>query len=209
MKGLLIAVCGLDGSGKTTQISLLAEWLSNQNNNYILTKQPTDIYRQDPRVRAYLDHGECPDMESLALLAAADRKWHLKTKIEPSLEQGIHVITDRYLYSSIAFFKARGLEAEYIKQLNDKVLEPDITIYIDVEPAICLERISQRDGKSLKFEERSTNIFNKVRKAFLEEALPKNVLIIDGTMDANIIHQKICLEVESVLKKKEGDLIES
>lgn len=209
MDGLLIAICGLDGSGKTTQITNLANWFKEQEMNYLVTKQPTDTYRNDSRVRAYLDNGECPDMEILAMLSAADRKWHLKTEIEPLLEKGTHVISDRYLYSAIAFFNARGLDVNFIKQLNQDTREPDLIIFIDVEPSISLKRISIRDDNKLKFEERSEDIFIKVRDAFLKYALPKKTIIIDGTLDPSIIHEKIRNEVEYILKRKEGITIES
>lgn len=97
MKGLLIAVCGLDGSGKSTQIQKLENWFRNQQLPTLLTKQPTDYYRQDLRVREYLDNGQCGSMEALAMLAATDRIWHIKTLIEPSLKGGVSVISDRYL----------------------------------------------------------------------------------------------------------------
>lgn len=207
MEGLLIAICGLDGAGKTTQITLLSKWFEKKNMLFKTTKQPTDTYRNDSRVRDYLDNGECPDMKALAMLAAADRKWHIKTVIEPNLNKGIHVITDRYLYSSIAFFNARGLNPNLITELNRDVRKPDITIYIDVEPTVSLERISFRDGNKLKYEERSADIFIKVRNSFLNKSLPKDAIIVDGTLSQDFIHERICSEVEYVIKNRVGEFI--
>lgn len=200
-KGLLIAVCGLDGSGKTTQITMLAQSLKNRNIPITLTKQPSDYYRQDSRVRSYLDEGICPNMEALGMLAAADRKWHLSTIILPNLEQGINVITDRYLYSSLAFFKVRGLDLEYIHTLNKGVPEPDLTIFIDLLPEMSLERVIQRDGAAIKFEERDPSMFESIREAFLE-VLPTNTLIINGALPKEIIHQQIIDKVNGILVER-------
>lgn len=202
MKGLLIAVCGLDGSGKSTQIQKLESWFRNQQLPTLLTKQPTDYYRQDLRVREYLDNGQCGSMEALAMLAAADRLWHIKTLIEPSLKEGVSVISDRYLFSSLAYFSARGLDVQYVKQLNNGTLIPDLTVFLDVEPEILLQRISIRDGKTTKFEEREPTMFTKVREAFLNEALPSNALIIDGTLSEEEIHKIIIGELNLIIKDK-------
>lgn len=202
MKGLLIAVCGLDGSGKSTQIQKLENWFRNQQLPTLLTKQPTDYYRQDLRVREYLDNGQCGSMEALAMLAAADRLWHIKTLIEPSLKEGVSVISDRYLFSSLAYFSARGLDVQYVKQLNNGTLIPDLTVFLDVEPKILLQRISIRDGKTTKFEEREPTMFTKVREAFLNEALPSNALIIDGTLSEEEIHKIIIGELNLIIKDK-------
>lgn len=202
MKGLLIAVCGLDGSGKSTQIQKLENWFRNQQLPTLLTKQPTDYYRQDLRVREYLDNGQCRSMEALAMLAAADRLWHIKTLIEPSLNEGVSVISDRYLFSSLAYFSARGLDVQYVKQLNNGTLIPDLTVFLDVEPKILLQRISIRDGKTTKFEEREPTMFTKVREAFLNEALPSNALIIDGTLSEEEIHKIIIGELNLIIKDK-------
>ncbi|MED4129454.1 dTMP kinase [Shouchella miscanthi] len=201
MNGLLIAVCGLDGSGKTTQINLLKDWLEGLDQKVILTKQPTDNYRNDTRVRLYLDNGKCISMEGLAKLAAADRHLHVEEVIKPNLNEGGIVISDRYLYSSIAFFAARGLEVEYIKKLNSGVKTPDLTIYLDIKPDESLERVMMRDGENLKFEEQDDSVFKKVRHFFIEEALPKDALILDASNSKEIIHEEICRSVKKLLER--------
>ncbi|OEH94287.1 dTMP kinase [Bacillus solimangrovi] len=199
MRGLLIAVCGLDGSGKTTQIKMLEEWFVKNNLSVLLTRQPTDYYRQDNRVRQYLDSGECPDMQAIALLAAADRRWHMKTCVEPSINEGTNIITDRYLYSSLAYFKVRGLEPEYIKAINGDIRTPDVTVFLDLEPEITLKRVKNRDGKLTKYEERDPDMFRNIRAAF-KQVLPNEALILDATQKPTDIHQLIIKEVENKLK---------
>lgn len=207
MRGILVAICGLDGSGKTTQIGKLNDWFEKENKPHLLTRQPSDYYRQDERVRNYLDNGVCPDMNALALLAAADRRWHLATLVEPSIKEGISVITDRYLYSSLAYFKFRGLETDYVKYLNGEIRIPDVTVFLDLDPEITLNRIIKRDGKLVKYEERDSSMFKKIR-LFFKEVLPEDALIIDGTLDSEQIHKTIVEEINRKIKNiEEGEYV--
>lgn len=189
-KGILVVFEGLDGSGKTTQINLLKDWFEKNNKIVYNTKQPTDFYRKDKRVRNYLDKGIVPNMYSIALLAAADRTYQNEAEIKPILSKGINIISDRYLYSSLAFFKARGIEYEEISRLNKNIEKPDVVIFLDVKPKKALERIKIRDGENIKFEEKDDNTFIQVRNNFLE-VLPKDTLIIDSSKSIEEIHKII------------------
>lgn len=205
MSGILIAMCGLDGSGKTTQIGMLTTWFEKQNLPLLNTRQPTDLYRNDPRVRAYLDEGICNDMRAIAMLSAADRLWHMR-EIEQSLDEGTNVISDRYIYSSYAFFRARGLEIDYLKSLYGSIRQPDLTVFLDIKPEVTIERIKNRDGQ-LKFEEKDTTIFNLVRQTF-QEVMPEEALIMNGERDAKDIHEEIKNHLETIIRKKEERLYE-
>lgn len=199
-KGLLIVFEGLDGSGKTTQINLLKNWFEKNNKLIHNTKQPTDFYREDIRVRDYLDNGIAPNMYSIALLAAADRTYQNTVEIVPTIEKGINVIVDRYIYSSLAFFKARGIGYEEVSSLNKNIAEPDIVIFLDVKPKRALERVKVRDGENIQFEEKNDNIFVEVRSNFLE-VLPKKTLILDSTQSIEKIHKIIINHIENVEEK--------
>lgn len=189
MKNLLIVFEGLDGSGKTTQIKKLRDWFLEEKLEVHVTKQPTDYYRNDKRVRDYLDKGIAPNMYSIALLAAADRTYQTKVEIEPILADS-NIISDRYLYSSLAFFKARGLEYSDVLEINRDIPEPDAVIFLDVPPEKALNRVHNRDGKDIKFEEQNDSVFHNVRNNFLS-VLPKNSLIVDSTQDVEQVHQEI------------------
>ena len=189
-KGLLIVFEGLDGSGKTTQINLLEEWFKRNKKLVHSTRQPTDFYRNDKRVKDYLEGGVVPNMYSIALLAAADRTYQNEVEIKPTLSKGINIISDRYLYSSLAFFKARGIEYEEISRLNKNIEKPDVVIFLDVKPKKALERVKIRDGENIKFEEKNDNTFIEVRDNFLE-VLPKDTLIIDSSKSIEEIHKII------------------
>lgn len=189
-KGIFVVFEGLDGAGKTTQINLLKDWFEKKNKIVYNIKQPTDFYRKDKRVRNYLDKGVVPNMYSIALLAAADRTYQNEAEIKPILSKGINIISDRYLYSSLAFFKARGIEYEEIIRLNKNIEKPDVVIFLDIKPKKALERIKIRDGENIKFEEKNDNTFIEVRDNFLE-VLPKDTLIIDSSKSIEEIHKII------------------
>ena len=199
-KGILVVFEGLDGSGKTTQINLLKDWFEKENKIVHNTKQPTDFYRKDKRVRNYLDKGIVPNMYSIALLAAADRTYQNEAEIKPILSKGINVISDRYLYSSLAFFKARGIEYQEIRNINKDIEEPDIIIFLDIDPDKALERVRVRDGKNIRFEEKNDNTFIQVRNNFLE-VLPKDTLIIDSSKSIEKIHKTIINHIENMKEK--------
>ena len=199
-KGLLIVFEGLDGSGKTTQINLLEEWFKKNKKLVHSTRQPTDFYRNDKRVKDYLEDGIVPNMYSIALLAAADRTYQNEVEIKPTLSKGINIISDRYLYSSLAFFKARGIEYQEIRNINKDIEEPDIIIFLDINPDKALERVRVRDGKNIRFEEKNDNTFIQVRNNFLE-VLPKDTLIIDSSKSIEKIHKTIINHIENMKEK--------
>jgi len=109
--GKLFVVCGIDGSGKSTQISNLARYLEEKSYEVVKTRQPTDMYRQDAVVRAALNLDISPHVvaEELALFSAFDRARHIREVINPALAQGKIVLSDRYVYSTFAYFLSRGL----------------------------------------------------------------------------------------------------
>ncbi|SFE80956.1 dTMP kinase [Paenibacillus algorifonticola] len=201
MSGLLIAMCGLDGAGKTTQIGMLTKWFEHNNVQLYNTKQPTDQYRNDPRVRSYLDNGHVHDMRVIAMLSAADRITHMYD-LEQRLDAGIHIISDRYIYSSYAYFKVRGMDINDIKNLYGSIRKPDLTVFLDIKPEITIKRIQARDGH-LKYEEKDPSIFMNVREAF-RTVLPEDALIIDGERDPQDIHSEIVLNVKTIISAKGG-----
>lgn len=200
MNNLLIVFEGLDGSGKTTQINLLKEWFEKKDLPVYLTKQPTDFYREDPRVRDYLDNGIAPNMYSIALLAAADRTYQMEYEIRPLLEK-TNIISDRYLYSSLAFFKARGIDYDEVNYINKNIVEPDVVIFLDIPPEESLKRVYNRDGENIKFEEKSSEIFTQVRENFLN-ILPEKALIVNSKLGIENVHKVITKHIEKIIIEK-------
>ncbi len=135
MKGKFIAFEGCEGSGKSTQLKLLAEYLIGHGVDFILTREPggSEISEQ---IRGIILNGKNTDMcdECEALLYAAARVQHLKQTVMPALEEGKLVICDRYIYSSLAYQGyARGLGVEFVESVNAYALEhcpADMTVFL-------------------------------------------------------------------------------
>ncbi|MEV0195777.1 dTMP kinase [Nonomuraea sp. NPDC050691] len=199
---MFIAFCGLDGSGKTTQIELLSEALRPAHSVYV-TRQPTTAYRNDPLVRAYLNDEvskaeELPALREMALYAAADRLRHLRTEIRPHLAQGDVVLTDRYVYSSYAYFLARGLdELPWLLALNKFVPAPDLVFYLDMSPEESERRILRRDGRSHKKEEVNLERMARVREMFLSRpwGVDDRFHVIDGAQPREAVAELIRKQV--------------
>ncbi|GAA4659147.1 hypothetical protein [Bartonella pachyuromydis] len=114
----------------------------------IQTFQPSHWYRNNPEARNYLENGKSIDSLLLALLAATDRRKHILEIIEPSLMSSQNLlISDRYVYSSLAYFYTRDLS---VVKLNQSLPRPHITFYLHLLPAVIIERLQKRDGLILK-----------------------------------------------------------
>lgn len=208
MSGLFITVEGPDGAGKSTLIQKLNEKLLEELAvPLITTREPggsdiAEIIREvilDPENKEMDDRTE-------ALLYAASRRQHIKEKITPALERGEVVLCDRFVDSSIAYQGAgRGIGVEEVATLNQFAtgnLEPDITLYLDVDAQVGLNRIgskaSNRQKDRLEMEEISFH--NRVREAYLVllEQNPNRIQLIDATQD----QESVLLEAWRVLKLK-------
>lgn len=149
---------------------------------------------------SHIPHNLSSGCCSTALLSAADRTYQNEIEIKPILEKGINIITDRYIYSSLAFFKAQGIGYEEINIINRDIEKTDVVIFLDVKPEKALERVKNRDGKNIKFEEKNDFTFVEVRQNFLE-VLPKDTLIIDSAIGIEEVHKKIVKYIEKMEKQ--------
>lgn len=145
MKGKFITFEGCDGSGKSTQLSLLEDYLNEHNIPHIMTREPGGS-RIAEAIRKIILDGKNIEMcdECEALLYAAARAQHLKEVVAPALEEGKLVVCDRYVHSSIAYQGfARGLGQEFVTNINALALEhymPDLTIFLDISPEEAFAR---------------------------------------------------------------------
>ena len=202
-KGLFIVFEGIDGSGKTTQSKLLFELFSKEGKQVIWTKEPTDGDIGSLLTNKYLKEVDLPIVD--ALLFAADREEHLKDMVIPALNQGKIVISDRYYHSTLAYQQAQGLELKWLLELNKNFIKPNLTIIIDLEPEIAIERIEK--DKKRKIEDRKKfeklEFLKKVRKNFLD--LPKvlkdeKIVVIDGNEEKEKVFEAILNEIKNSFK---------
>jgi dTMP kinase len=137
--GRFIVFEGLDGSGQSTQVALLADRLKKDGHKIHVTKEPTNNLIGG-LIRGALTAEWKPSNRILQLLYAADRGHHVEREIVPALAKGYIVICDRYYYSSMAFGSI-NLEAKWIEQINAEFPAPDHAFYIEVEPQTAIKRI--------------------------------------------------------------------
>ena len=145
MRGKFITFEGCEGSGKSTQLRLLSEYLTSIGADFILTREPGGSGISED-IRKIILNGKNTAMcdECEALLYAAARIQHLREIIAPALETGKTVICDRYVYSSLAYQGfARGLGEKFIEEINAVALSdypPDITVFLDISPEDAFKR---------------------------------------------------------------------
>lgn len=199
MEGKFIVVEGIDGAGTSTQSRLLSEWLKEQSEEVLLTHEPLKkeghigLVIRNHLIQEDEDHSP----EAIALAFAADRLVHLEDVINPALEEGKIVISDRYYHSSLTYQIAHGADEEWVNEINKYARKPDLTLILDVASEEGMRRLTERDGKSdVIFEE--LDFENKVRKRYreLEEKLDENLYLIDGDRDKEKIHEDIKKIVE-------------
>ena len=183
--GKFIVIEGLDGSGQTTQIKLLTEFLKENGIEVIATKEPTKESPVAEIIKKCLDKKRNVSPRELQELFANDREWHLEEVIVPALKEGKTVISDRYAFSSFAF-GCLDMDIDYLIEINDDFFLPDLTIFLDVRAEICLERIKKRGEAQTLFEERKK--LEKVRQNFkkLKNVFP--IIKINGDKKIGEIH---------------------
>lgn len=188
--GKFIVFEGLDGSGQSTQTSLLRDFLLKQGYQVVITKEPTKDSEAGRKIRQILDEKTQEDPAELQKLFAKDREEHLKKIIIPSLKQGRFVISDRYFFSSFAFGASDGVDLDWLIKLNDNFLIPDQTFILDVRPEVCLDRIEKRGTTKTFFEKQEKMVKILSVYKILPQRFPKAVLI-DGERPITEIHEEI------------------
>lgn len=196
MKGKLIALEGPDGCGKTTHAKLLADWLRSKEYEVLVTDEPTDGPIGQILRRALYGKLRIP-IEAEALLFAADRVQHSAQVIEPALNEGKIVITERYLYSSLAYQSARGLSREWIKTINKAAPKPDLAILIDVPAEVALKRI--KSSRALDTFERDLKLQRRVRANYQEVAKSERLRVVDGASKIEESQAEIRKHADAVL----------
>lgn len=198
---LYIALEGLEGCGKSTHAKRLGEHL-----NAVITREPGGT-RIGSLLRAILADPENVDLDrrTEALLMAADRAQHMAEIIKPALDRGQHVVSDRSIYSTLAYQGyGRQLGTEALLSistwaLNDRL--PDLVIYIDVPTDVLNARLAKRDLD--RFEREGADFFARIAEGFreLRAADPDRWVIIDGTVPKDDVEAAIRAQVSNRLNQ--------
>ncbi|MBE7012143.1 MAG: dTMP kinase [Ruminococcaceae bacterium] len=205
MENKFIVVEGLDGSGKSTQIKMLAEALEKKGEKVYITAEP-QYYETGAYIRRILSESLDKNMYLQAALFLADRLEHIthpELGIKKKLDDGYTVICDRYYYSSFAY-QGTASDINWVMDINlncPEILTPDLCIFLDVNPDTCKQRIdTSRDGAELY--EKSTELMRKIRNNFIDVfnrlQEKENIKIIEANKSLEEIHRAVLEAVEEV-----------
>ena len=197
LPAMFISFEGTDGSGKSTQARMLTDRLRETGRDVVLTREPGGAPGAEEIRRLLVEGGSdrwSPETE--ALLFTAARRDHLERTIRPALERGSVVISDRFADSTRVYQGvARSDLAGLVDRLHDLAIgvEPDLTLLIDIDPAVSLARGNARGGAEDRFERLGLPFQERLRQGFLDLAArnPARVRIIDGSGTADEVARRI------------------
>ena len=184
-KGAFICIEGLDGCGKTTQAKLLVKKLG-KSHNAVYTAEPSRG-KIGTYIRECCLYGEKRLSTVVeALLFAADRIEHVETEVLPALNQGRLVISDRCVYSSLAYQGAAGLGLDWIEKVNAYALTPDLAVFIDVDPKTVMSRLKPQRSVMENLETQQ-----KVREIYLKFVEKGSLTRINGNKSKNEVAREL------------------
>jgi len=196
-KGFFICVEGLDGCGKTTQTKLLVRKMRKMGWDAVYTAEPSRG-KIGKFIKKYCLQGEkrtFPIVE--ALLFAADRFEHVEREVIPALNEGKIVVSDRYVYSSLAYQGAAGLDLKWIEMINEHAMRPDVAIFVDVEPEAVIKRLKPKKSVMENLETQ-----RKVREVYVKFVERGELVRIDGNKSKKEVADDILKVVLRFLEKR-------
>jgi len=173
-KGVFICIEGLDGCGKTTQAKLLAKKLGKSHHAFYTAEPSRGKIGTFIRKRCLYGEKRLSTVVE-ALLFAADRVEHVENDVLPAINEGRLVISDRYVYSSLAYQGAAGLSLEWIEKINEHALKPDLAVFIDVDPKTVMRRLKPKRSVMENME-----TLQKVRDVYLKFVAKGELVRLDG-----------------------------
>lgn len=196
-KGLLIVFEGIDGTGKSTQMSLLATTLKKKGFAVIETREPTNG-RFGQQIRALYANRQGVSREKELELFLADRQEHVQTLLAPALQEGKIILCDRYFLSTAAYQGAVGFSPTVIIEKNSFAPDPDLALLFCVPPHVGIERITVTRGDTLNdFEQEAT--LQKVAAIFESLKLPY-IQRIDASGSIESVHQAVVQAITPFLR---------
>ena len=192
---------GMDGAGKSTQITHAANWLRTRGESVLLTREPGGTPLGESLRALLLHEAMHPDTEALLMFAA--RREHLAQVIEPALARGEWVLCDRYTDASFAYQGGgRGIDAARLGVLEQWVqrgMQPGLTLLFDLPCEVAAQRLAVSGGDPDRFEREQADFFNRVRAAYLERATAEAVRI--RVIDASASPDMVSIQLEEILSK--------
>lgn len=210
MAGFFISFEGVEGGGKTTQVTLLAEALRAQGQEVVVTREPGGTELGQILRRILLEPSPTPlASQAELLLMLADRAQHVQEVIAPGLQANKVVISDRFLDSTIAYQGyGRGISLATLERFNAFVCSaclPALTLILDLPVVAGLQRANERRGTTSQtdtFEAEAIDFHERVRTGFLTTARahPQRVCLIDADRPVKVVHQ----EIVSIVQERMG-----
>lgn len=204
MNGLFISFEGVDGSGKSTQISKLKNYLEESGYNVVLTREPGGT-RIGEKIRTVILDPDNNEMSAMteAFLYAASRVQHVTEVIKPAVDAGKIVICDRFVDSSIAYQGYGRNLGESIEIINSYAVQnmmPDLTFLMKVKPDVGNDRISNREKDRIELEAQDFHmaVYNGYEE--LEKRFPDRIKGVDASRSIDEIHDEIVLYIKGLLK---------
>jgi dTMP kinase len=205
---LFIVFEGIDGSGTSTQASLLNDYFRKSGKKSILSPEPSDgsigkFIRQNLKEKQFFRNDDRRFDEQMAYLFAADRYYHLYNEVDgvfKLIKDSVCVITTRYYFSSLAYNGNTQEESELIQRLNQDFPNPDLVIYLDIPVEVSLTRLKERSFKEIyETESKLAKVKSNYHNIWLN--YKENLLIIDGTETIESIHLKIINKILNICQR--------
>lgn len=206
-KGKFITVEGGEGSGKTTVIQRLKEYLSDKSLDFIVTREPGGIEIAEQIRNVILDtRNTSMDARTEALLYAASRRQHMAERVIPALNEGKIVICDRFIDSSLVYQgHARGIGMDKVMAINEFAIEgymPDVTLYLDIDPESGLKRIHKNEDREVnRLDLEAMDFHYKVREGYMKlmEQFPERIRKIDASGNCDEVFEAVRTAIDSII----------
>jgi dTMP kinase len=195
LKGAFIVLEGGDGSGKTTQARALCSALRREGYSVYPTAEPSRS-TAGRLIRRSVLHGKKTSPEVEALLFAADRFLHLESEILPALAAGKIVVCDRYICASIAYQGAQGVDPQWLREINQFAVKPDLALYLDVPAETGISRIKRKKSVLENLE-----LQRRVREEYLKLTQTRELTLVDATQAIDKVSENILGLVASRLRQ--------
>lgn len=203
MKPRFITLDGIDGAGKSTNLTVMKAWFEKHQLPVLFTREPGGTPAGEALREILLNPATQVSLRTETLLMFAARQQHLETVILPALKNGTHVVSDRFTDATFAYQGGgRGVPLQDIATLEHWVqgdFRPDLTLLLDVPLEVSMARINQTREKD-RFEQEEAEFFNRVREVYLQRAneQPERYAVIDSSQSLEEVKNQIETALDSL-----------